>query len=142
VTGWWFAAGCVGLYLLFAFFCARSNRGRVAAVAATRASPRREEFVAHLADDCEPDIAEFVWTIFSEEYSGWGVELTPHPDDNYLEDMPIDPDNQDDWLNDFCTANNLNPTGILHWPDGQATTVRNFARWLSDLRRSMGRVAA
>ena len=142
MTGWWFAAGCVGLYLLFAISYARSNKRKVAAFAATRASPGHEDFVALLAVDCEPDIAEFVWTIFTGEYSDWGVELTPHPDDDYLEDMPIDPDNQEDWLNDFCDAHDLRPKGVLHWPEVQATTIRNFARWLSDLRRSMGRVAA
>lgn len=142
MTGWWFAAGCVGLYLLFAFFAARSNRGQVAAFAATRASPNREEFIVLLADDCEPDIAEFAWTIFSEEYSDWGVDLTPHPDDDYLKDIPIDPENQDDWLNDFCAANDLRPRGVLHWPEGQATTIRNFARWLSITRQSLRRTAA
>lgn len=142
MNGWWFAAGCVGLYLIFAIFAARSSKRRVAAFAATRVSPDRAEFVAMLADDCERDVADFVWAIFTEEYSGWGVELTPHPDDDYLEDMPIDPDSQEDWLNDFCAANDLHPTGISHWPEGQATTIRNFARWLSEVRQSMRQAAA
>ncbi|WP_257545745.1 hypothetical protein [Sphingopyxis sp. DBS4] len=130
MNGWWFAAGCVGLYLLFAIFAARANKRQVAALAKSRVNPGREEFVALLMDDCDPDIAEFLWTIFTEEYSHWGVELSPHPDDNYLEDMPIDPDNQGDWLSDFCAANDLSPKDMPHWPDGWETTVRNFARWL------------
>ena len=91
MNGWWFAAGCAGLYVIFAFFAGRSNKRQVMAFAASRTSPDREEFIELLADDCERDIAGFVWKIFVEEYSGWGVDLTPHPDDDYLHDMPIDP---------------------------------------------------
>lgn len=142
MSGWGFAAGCVGLYLLFAIFAARSNKRQVAAFAATRASPSRDEFVALLADDCEPEVAEFVWAIFTEEYSDRGAELTPHPDDNYLADMPIDPDNQDDWLVDFCSAFALRWRDFGDWPKDMPTTVRNFARWLSQGRRASARAAA
>ena len=142
MSGWWFAAGCIGFYLLCAVAAAPFNKRQVAALAASRPNPGREDFIALLTDDCDRDIAEFVWTIFIEEYSDWGVRLTPHPDDNYLEDMPIDPDNQDDWLDDFCAAEGLRPRDFPHWPEDWQTTVRNFARWLSEARRSMMRAAA
>ncbi|APZ99496.1 hypothetical protein BWQ93_14135 [Sphingopyxis sp. QXT-31] len=142
MSGWWVAAGCVGLFLIFAFFAARSGKRRAAALAATRISPSREEFIALLSDDCEPDIAAFVWTIFTEEYSYWDAGLTPHPDDNYLGDMPINPENEQDWLGDFCAAEDLRPKDFPHWPEGWKTTVRNFARWLSEARRSIVRAVA
>lgn len=142
MSGWWFAGGCVGLYLLFAIFAARSNKRQVSALAASRASPGREEFIALLIEDCDCDVAEFVWTIFAEEYSDWGVELAPHPDDNYLEDMPIDPENQDDWFRDFCSAFALVGPDFPDWPKDRATTVRNFAHWLSEGRRALVRAAA
>lgn len=142
MSGWWFAAGCVGLYLFFAIFAARSGKRQVAALAARRPNPGREDFIGQLAGDCERDVAEFVWTIFTEEYSDRGAEVTPHPDDNYLKDMPIDPDNQDDWLGDFCAAQNLRAEDFPRWPEDRETTVRNFARWLSDARNSTMRAAA
>lgn len=142
MNGWWFAAGCFGLFLIYSLIVSRRNKRQVAAFAATRASPDREVFVALLSGDCEPDIAEFVWTIFIEEYSYWGVEITPHPDDDYLGDMPIDPENQQDWVGDFCDSEKLRPKDFPHWPEGQKTTVRNFARWLSEARQSMMQAAA
>jgi hypothetical protein len=142
LSGWGFAAICFGLYVLLTLFNARSNQRQVAVLAASRASPGREEFIKLLRGDCDRDVAEFAWKIFAEEYSDWGVELTPHPDDNYLRDMPIDPENQSDWFNDFCDDFALSYRDFPDWPEGEATTVRNFARWLSDGSRSLGRAAA
>ena len=141
MNGWWFAAGCVGLYLLLWVFMARKWKIQALALVERRPNPGREEFLATLAADCEPDIAEFVWTIFTEEYSQWGVELTPHPDDDYLEDMPIDPENQSDWFDDFCVAFAVSYDDFPDWPQGATTTVRNYARWLSDGRRLLARSA-
>ena len=102
---------------------------------ARRPNPTHEQFIALLVEDCDHDIAEFVWRIFTEDYSGWGVELTPHPDDDYLRDLPIDPENQGDWLDEFHESFALSHGNFPRWPDGAQTTVRKFARWLSDGRR-------
>ncbi len=141
MNGWWFAAGCVGLYLLLWAFTSRKWKRQAIALAARRPSPDRNDFIELLSDDCEGDVAEFVWTIFTEEYSHWGVELTPHPDDDYLEDMPIDPENQSDWFDDFCVAFAVSYDDFPDWPQGATTTVRNYARWLSDGRRLLARSA-
>lgn len=121
---------------------AQKWKRRAVALAGRRPSPDRESFVKLLEGDSDRDVAEFVWTIFAEEYSHKGVDLTPHPDDDYLKDMPIDPENQNDWFGDFCEAFLLSYDDFPDWPDGAATTIRNFARWLSDGRRALARDAA
>ncbi|MBL0916119.1 MAG: hypothetical protein IBJ13_11590 [Sphingopyxis sp.] len=139
MNGWWFAAGCVVLYLLLWGFMAQRWKQQAAALAGRRQSPDREGFLKLLGNDSDRDVAEFVWAIFEEEYSYKGVDLTPHPDDDYLKDMPIDPENQNDWFDDFCKAFYLRSDDFPDWPKGEATTIRNFARWLSDGRRSLAR---
>lgn len=137
MNGWWFAAGCVGLYLLLGVFTFRKWKRQAITLAERRPNPDQEDFIALLGNGCERDIAEFAWKIFAEEYSYSGVELTPHPDDDYLEDIPIDPENQNDWFDEFCDAFELNGEDFPSWPKDTATTVRNYARWLSDGRRSL-----
>ena len=142
MSGWWFAAGCFGLYLLFCIYAARRDKRQVIAFAGSRVSPNREQFVELLAADCDADVADFLWEKLAEDYSCWDLELTPHPDDNYLEDMPIDPEHQGDWLDGFCAANDVRAKDFPPWTEGQETTVRNFARWLSSGRRSLVDAAA
>ena len=136
MSGWWFAAGCVGLFLTLWAFASRRWKRQALILKARRPNPTHEQFIALLVEDCDHDIAEFVWRIFTEDYSGWGVELTPHPDDDYLRDLPIDPENQGDWLDEFHESFALSHGNFPRWPDGAQTTVRKFARWLSDGRRS------
>ena len=136
MSGWWFAAGCVGLFLTLWAFASRRWKRQALILTARRPNPTHEQFIALLVEDCDHDIAEFVWRIFTEDYSGWGVELTPHPDDDYLRDLPIDPENQGDWLDEFRESFALSHGNFPRWPDGAQTTVRKFARWLSDGRRS------
>lgn len=135
MSGWWFAAICLGLYLLLRTYMARQRKKRVMALAAWRRNPTQEEFIALLAGDCEADVAAFLW---DELVDSWRPEATPHPDDDYLNDVPIDPDEQGDWLRDFCDRHGLREEDFPAWPAGQLTTVRKFGRWLSEGRRSLG----
>ncbi|WP_447765273.1 hypothetical protein [Sphingopyxis panaciterrae] len=140
MNGWWFAAACVGLYLLLWAFMARKSKLRALALAARRPNPNRQEFVTLLAGDCDADVAAFLWDELADNRT---PDLTPHPDDDYLGDLSVDPDEQGDWVKAFCDAHRLRIEDWPDWPDGQATTVREFARWLSDGRRSLtGAIAA
>lgn len=139
MSGWWFAAACLGLYLLLWAFMAWKGKQQAVVLAARRPNPAREEFVALLADDCEPDVADFLWGALA---AYWKPGLAPHPDDDYLRDLPIDPAEQEDWVRDFCDLYGLRAEDWPDWPEDQDTTVRNFARWLSEGRQLPARAAA
>ncbi len=139
MSGWWFAAICLGLYLLLWAHMAWDRKRRVTALAARRHNPTRDEFIALLAGDCEADVADFLWKQLADS---WLPQATPHPDDNYLEDVPIDPEEQCDWLDAFCAAHHLSADDFPDWRNGEVTTVRNFARWLSDGHRSLAHAVA
>jgi hypothetical protein len=63
--------------------------------------------------------------------------MTPHPDDDFINDLPIDHDEPNDWLAMFCKRNNLRENDISDWPTEAASTVRNFVRWLSENRQRL-----
>lgn len=139
MSGWWFAAICLGLFLLLWAYMAQKWKRQASGLAARRGNPTRDEFVVLLTDDCEPDVAAFLWGALAVY---WKPGLTPHPDDDYLNDLPIDPEEQEDWVRDFCGLNGLRAADWPDWPESRDSTVRNFARWLSEGRRLMTRAAA
>lgn len=113
----------------------RRHRRLIAALEARRPSPAaRDGFAALLADDCEEDIAHFLW----DELTVYWAPIAPHPDDHLTEDLAIDPDEPTDWLARFCRAQRIRASDFEPMADGQPPTIRNFARWLS---RERGRLA-
>ena len=132
MNGWWFAASCVGLYLLLWAFTARKWKRQAVALAVRRENVGREQFLAMLAGDCERDVAEFLWDELLSEWSYWQDGLTPHPDDDFLKDLPIDDEEPQDWLEHYCDGRGLEWRRWTNWDQSQPTTVRNFARWLSN----------
>ena len=142
MSGWWFAAGCVGLFLLLWIVTNRRGKRQAAALLQSRPSLTRDQFVDLLSGDCESDIADFLWNKMAPEWSHWNDSLTPHPDDDYLGGLPIDPEEPEDWVRDFCVDNGLRLADLPNWPEEWVTTVRNFARWLSSARRTQAETVA
>lgn len=128
---WLFGGICVGLFLLLWVVSARKWKQQAEALAARRANLTREEFIALLSDDAGADIAEFLW---HELASYWTHGLTPHPGDDFLKDLPIDDEEPQDWLERYCGANGYDWKQWPQWDESHPTTVRNFARWLSEGR--------
>jgi hypothetical protein len=132
LNGWWFAAGCVGLFLIYSLIVSRRDKRQVAALAVRRENVGREQFITMLANDCEPDVAEFLWDELVPEWAYWHAGLTPHPDDDFLKDLSIDDEEPQDWLEHYCESRGLDWHHWTNWDRSQPTTVRNFARWLSN----------
>ena len=111
----WLAVGCV------------VHRKAHQRLAARRPNPTREEFLALMGQDVDPDIAEWMWDQLQVYYN----PLTPHPDDHLLKDACIDDgDVTMDWLPEFAKAQGLPWKQWPDWPQEWELTVRNFARWL------------
>lgn len=132
MNSWWGAAAFIAA--IFALITVVGNRQwnrKAATLRARRPNPTRDEFVALLSDDAEAGTAEFLW---DELASYWKPGLTPHPDDDFLKDLPIDDEEPEYWLERYCMANGYD---WKQWPqcaESRPTTVRNFARWLSEGR--------
>jgi hypothetical protein len=131
VSGWWFAAGCVGLFLLFWTVMARRWRSDAARLAASRPNLGEDGFRSAIAGIADPDIARYLW----EELAVYWSPATPHPDDDFLNNLPIDPDEPQDWLERFCQQRGYDWRVWPEWDEGRPTTVRSFALWLAEGRR-------
>ena len=131
MIGWWFAAGCVALFLIYSLIDARRGRRQAAALATRRGNVGHDQFIAMLTGDCEPDVAAFLWHELLPEWAYWHAGLTPHPDDDFLKDLPIDGEEPQDWLEHYCDRHGLDWKQWTNWDQSQPTTVRNFARWIS-----------
>ncbi len=118
--------GLTGLVLLGE----RTHRCRLARLAQRRPSPSRDHFCVLLAPDCADDVA--LW--LHAELAPYWSPLSPHPDDDFIRDLGVDPDEPEDWLIRFCRAHALDVDRVVPWPEDRATTVRNFARWLAEER--------
>ena len=120
----------LGGWLGFGFFSHRRGRKRLAA---KRPNPTEAEFVAMLADQVDPAIAEWLWRQALSYYD----PLTPHPDDHLLDDAMIDEgDIEQYWWEDFARVSGLDAKTWPDWPHDWAFTVRNFARWLQLAQRA------
>ncbi len=131
MNGWWFAAGCVGLLLLLCAAMARRWRSETVRLAASRPNLSEGEFLSAIAEIADRDIAEYLW----EELADYWSPATPHPDDDFLNSLSIDPDEPQDWLERFCQKHGYDWRAWPIWAEGRSTTVRSFAVWLAEGRR-------
>lgn len=128
MSGWWFAAGCIALYVLIWFWFGRKWKRDASALAARRPNPTRAQFVALLSEDAGTDIAEFLW---DELAPYWAPDLTPHPGDDFVNDLPIDRGEPQDWLERYCEMAGYDAKYWSEWNAHWPTTVRQFSRWLA-----------
>ena len=120
------AAGFIAV--LFAKAHQKTQR-MVARTRQRRVNPTESEFVTMLSRDVNPETAEFVCFAIIEYLQRW--QLTPHPDDDLVNDLPIGSDDPTiDWLPRYAELYGANWKLWPKWPQGWDGTVRNFARWL------------
>ena len=122
-------------YLAIIYLISRRKWSRMAAtLLARRPNPTEDEFVTLLAPDVEPEAAEWFW---NELLVYFRPTLTPHPDDDLMSDLPIDGDEPDDWVQEYCRRNGLSLRHLGKWPESQPVTPRNFLGWLESERRRL-----
>lgn len=129
---WFVAVGVIaaaGTWVAFE----RKWRRQAGRLAERRTNLDRSGFVAALAGSADADVAEWLW---DELAAYWRPILTPHPDDDFVRDLPIDPEEPNDWLNRFCASQSLERESFPEWPFGEATTVRNLAAWFTEGRKA------
>lgn len=133
----WIAAGVIGACsVAYVTISVRKWRRLTAALLMQRENPTREQFVIMLDRDADAETAGWVW---DELQVDCGAKLTPHAEDDVLRDLSIDPDEQNDWVRDYCRRFDLSEADLAPWPDGEPMTIRNLARWLSSERRRLNK---
>ena len=101
----------------------------VARTRARRPNLTESDFIAMLGRDVNAETAEFVWFAMIECLQAW--QLTPHPNDHIVKDLPIhEHDLTLDWMPRYAALYGADAKNWLQWPVGWEGTVRNFARWL------------
>jgi len=103
-------------------------------LAGRRPSPSREEFVGMLAGEVDEASAVWLWDELQVYYR---PRLAPHPDDDLIEDMPIDPDEPEDWVRDYCFRHGIKQRQMSEWPKGLSVTPRHLLRWLDAERQRL-----
>ncbi|MBB4614646.1 hypothetical protein [Novosphingobium taihuense] len=119
----WFGAS----YLI----CKRKWERAVSLLRDRRANPSRDDFVAMLAPEVGSATALWFWKELQVYYR---PRLSPHPDDDLTGDLPIDPDEPDDWVRDYCRLHGLKVHDLAQWPEALAVTPRNLLGWLEKER--------
>ncbi|GGD61290.1 hypothetical protein [Croceicoccus mobilis] len=133
MIAWVFAGVCLIFYLGGAWFFGSRARGRkVAELLGRRANPTRDEFVAMMTVNARPDVAAFLWDALQLYYR---PELTPHPDDDLVGDLLIDPDEPEDWVMDYCHRFAISAQELPKWGEEHRVTPRNLGRYLATLPR-------
>ncbi|MFN3458942.1 MAG: hypothetical protein ACK4Z8_15310 [Novosphingobium sp.] len=137
VGAWLFAGGVLAVWLGGGYLVGKRNyRRAVQTLRARRADPSREAFTASLSPEVRAATAEWFWQQLQAYYQ---PDLSPHPDDDLIRDMPIDPEEPEDWVRDYCRANGLKERNLEPWPEGMAVTPRNLLGWLENERRRLSR---
>ncbi len=126
----------VGVFAWLYFVGERKLARQKAILQARRANPTHDEFLALLETDCEADIADQLWNDLLLFYC---PDMTPHPDDDVVQDMPIDDEEPNDWLAHFCKINDMRVKDVSPWPQQQPATIRALARWFSENRRRLAK---
>lgn len=122
-------------YFAIIYLIGRRKWSRMAAtLLARRPNPTQGEFVSFLAPDVGPETAEWFW---NELHVYFRPTLTPHPDDDLMSDLPIDGDEPDDWVQEYCKRNGLSLRQLGKWPDRRPVTPRNLLGWLESERRRL-----
>ena len=133
LTLWFLAIAVIGAAGLWVA-AERKWRRQATVLATRRENLGKSDFVAALADSADTDVAEWLW---DELLAYWQPPiLSPHPADDFIRDLPIDPDEPEHWMIRFCVAQGLDRRSFPDWPYGEATTVRNLAAWFTEGREA------
>ncbi|MEO1730789.1 MAG: hypothetical protein AAFR64_08630 [Pseudomonadota bacterium] len=129
---WAVLSGCIALGILaFALWRWGNTKRQVERTLAKRANPTHEEFLALIGQDVSPAVSEFLWERALDALSVHASQITPHPDDHLIDDLPI---NDDEWSLDwpFLWAENCGfpEKNLPDWPADWPATIRHFGRWL------------
>ena len=123
-----FAIAFVGV--LFAIGSRNTNR-QIKATLSKRDNLSHEEFLRSMSPDVSRAAAEFLWASAMNYLEALQQEITPHPDDHLVDDLPIDDEEWSmDWPREWAEKQGFHESNLPDWPKDWPVTVRNFGRWL------------
>jgi hypothetical protein len=129
----WLLAGLFVVAALTIWFgiAWRNTTKRVHETAARRANPTETEFMQMMRADVSEDASAFLWKSALPYLECFRPKLTPHPDDDLVQHLPIDDDNFGmDWPREWAELKGFHESNMADWPEGWPVTIRNYGRWL------------
>ncbi len=109
----------------------RNSSRQVNSTLARRANPDQEEFLALMSPHVSTEASEFLWHAALPYLEGKPWNLTPHPDDSLVDDLPIaDEDWSMEWPLEWAAERGFHESNRPDWPDDWPPTIRNYGRWL------------
>ena len=121
----------VGFLAILFGWAWRNTKNQIKKTLSRRTNPTRDGFLQMMAPDVSREASEFIWESALPCLGYYKQELTPHPDDHLVDDLPIDDDEWSlDWPRDWSDRIGIHESNLPDWPEGWAVTIRNFGRWL------------
>ena len=109
----------------------RNTSKQVRRISAQRSNPTEAEFMDMMLRDVSEEAAGFLWTTALPYLKFFKAPLTPHPEDNLVNDLPIDDDDFGiDWPREWAELKCFHESNMPDWPEGWPVTIRNYGRWL------------
>lgn len=129
---WFVATIFVGTFLITLFAAAwRNTKRQIMRTLAKRPNPTRAEFVSMMASSVSMEASEFLWDSAIPCLELNAPLLSPHPDDDLVQDLPID---DEDWSMEWpvlwAEQQGFHESNLPAWPEGWPATIRNYGRWL------------
>ncbi|MFN2099449.1 hypothetical protein [Altererythrobacter sp. MF3-039] len=91
----------------------------------------REEFIMKMTPDVTSETSGFLWDSAMSYLEVLKQEITPHPDDHLVDDLPIDDEEWSmDWPREWAERKSFHESNLPDWPEDWAVTIRNYGRWL------------
>jgi len=133
----WLAQSIVGalvvlaIGLLVGWLGKRNTDAQIAELLAKRGNLSRDEFFTLMAPDVSRDASEFLWEASLDALSFFKPEVTIHPDDHLLDDVPVDEGEWSlDWPGEWADQQGIREKNLPDWPEDWPATIRNFGLWL------------
>ncbi|MDJ0642020.1 MAG: hypothetical protein QNJ15_04315 [Erythrobacter sp.] len=129
---WLFATLFVGGFIVIVGAVAwRNTKRQLKRLVARRPSPSKDEFLEMMKPDVSREASEFIWDAVRSHLDYFDHALTPHPDDDLVDELPIaDEEWSMDWPREWAERSGFHESNFHDWPKEWPVTIRNYGRWL------------
>lgn len=132
IPEWLFATlFVVGFVAIVGVVAWRNTDRQLKHLISRRPSPSKDEVLEMMQSDVAREPSEFIWDIAVPYFDCFTPNLTPHPDDQLVDDFPIaEEDWGMDWPREWADRRGFHESNFHDWPEDWPATIRNYGRWL------------
>ena len=129
----WLALSVIiaGTFLVLGLAGWRNTNRQIYKTLAKRENLTRDQFVQMMSPDVSREASYFLWESATPCLDLFVQDLTLHPEDHLVDDLPIDDEEWSlDWPRAWAEQHGFHESNLPDWPEDWPATVRNFGRWL------------